>query len=176
MTSRAIVTELSPPMQSRLADWYRGADLLDSFAVQLPTGSNGNIRLIGHAVLGHPPPWLKALLAIRDGAVRRFGLKTSAELREAAVERERIDFFPILSVDDDELILGADDSHLDVRISLLVQKGVDGPDLVFTTTAVRCHNRLGRLYLAAIRPFHRLAVRSYLHRAAKTGFAIVPDA
>jgi hypothetical protein len=34
-----------------------------------------------------------------------------------------------------------------------------------------CHNLLGRIYLKIIRPFHRLAVRATLGRAAR---AIAP--
>lgn len=172
MTWSAIVTEQHPPMQSRLADWYRTADLVDSFAVQLPMGSDANIRSVGQAILGQPAPWFKALLSIRDGVVRPFGLQTSAELRGSSAEEDRIDFFPILSAYDNELILGKDDQHLNFRISVLLQKGVSGPDLVFATTAVRCNNRLGRIYLATIKPFHRLVVRSNLRRAVNTGFAV----
>ncbi|MCW4116518.1 DUF2867 domain-containing protein [Aurantimonas sp. MSK8Z-1] len=137
--------------------------------MQLPRGYGSDIHAIGQAVLGHPPPLFQALLSIRDLVVRPFGLRTSVAMRKAA--GDRIDFFPILSVDDREMILGEDDRHLDVRISLLLLQGTNGRDRLVATTAVRCHNRLGRLYLAAIKPFHRLVVRSCLRRAAMTGFA-----
>lgn len=176
MTSSPTVTEQPPPIQSRLADWYEHADLVDSFAVQFPEGAYTNIRAIGQAILGQPAPWFRALLSIRDGIVRPFGLQTSADLRAANAEGDRIDFFPILSADENELILGENDKHLDFRMSLLLQKAADGSDLVFATTVVRCNNRLGRVYLAAIRPLHRLVVRSSLHRAAKTGFMVSGNA
>jgi hypothetical protein len=172
MTINSSVTEVSPPPQSRLADWYRGADLLDAFAVQLPEGVGSDVRAIGEAVLGQQAPWFKALLRIRDGVVRHLGVQTSAEIRQADDGRERIDFFPILSTHRDELILGEDDRHLDVRISLLIEGGVHGPDRVVATTVVRSHNLVGRAYLLAIGPFHRLAVKSYLRRAAEAGFAV----
>ncbi len=38
------------------------------------------------------------------------------------------------------------------------------------TTAVRCHNLFGRVYLFVISPFHRLVVRSVLARAAGRGW------
>jgi hypothetical protein len=41
---------------------------------------------------------------------------------------------------------------------------------VIATTVVHCHNLLGRLYILAIAPFHRLVVRSALQRAARTGW------
>lgn len=172
MTFSTIVTERNPPMQSRLSEWYGYADLVDSFAIQLPQGANTDIRSIAQAILGQPAPWFKVLLSIRDRVVRLFGLQASAELRDANVEGDRIDFFPILSAYDDELILGEDDRHLNFRVSLLLQRGASGPGLVFATTAVRCNNRLGRIYLAAIKPFYRAVVRSNLRRAAKTGFVI----
>ena len=172
MTFDTIVTEQRPPKHSCLAGWYERADLVDSFAVRLPSGANTNIRSIGQAILGQPAPWFKALLATRDRIVRLFGLQTSTELRGKNTEKDRIDFFPILSVDDNELILGEDDRHLDFRISLMIERAGSGPAIVFATTAVRCNNQLGRIYLAAIKPFHRLVVRSHLQRAAKAGFAV----
>lgn len=172
MTSSAIVTERHPPMQSRLSDWYRRADLVDSFAVQLPPGADTNIRSIAQAILGQPAPWFKVLLSIRDRVVRLFGLQTSGELRDANAEGDRIDFFPIVSADDDELILGEDDQHLNFRISLLLQREASGPDLVLATSVDHCNNCLGRIYLAGIKPFHRLVVRSNLRRAAKAGFVV----
>ena len=38
------------------------------------------------------------------------------------------------------------------------------------STVVHCHNRLGRVYLFVIAPFHRLIVRSGLRRAARLGW------
>lgn len=172
MTRRTIVTERNPPMKSRLSDWYGHADLVDAFAVQLTQGADTAIRPIAQAVLGQPAPWFKVLLSIRDRVVRLFGLQTSAQLRNANAEGDRIDFFPIISADDDEIILGEDDQHLDFRLSVSVQRDASGPDLVFATTVVRCNNRLGHIYLAAIKPFHRAVVRSNLRRAAKTGFVV----
>jgi hypothetical protein len=170
MARSVIVTEQSPPIHSRLADWYRDADLLDSFAVELPASSNSNIRAIAHAVLGQPAPWfIRTLLSIRDCV----GRQTSDDLRNANRDHDRINFLPVLSAHDDELILGKDDRNLNFRISLMIQKSIDGPDLISTTTAVRCHNRLGRAYLVAIKPFHRLVVPWNLRRAAGAGFAMV---
>ncbi len=171
MTLPAIVTRQVPPRRSRIADWYDKADLLDSYAAALPADYDTDIRAIGQAILGHPTLWFKTLLLIRDSVVRRFGLKTTGDLLQSNDGGDRIDFFPVLSSYDDELILGEDDRHLDFRLSLLVQRVIGSPDLVFATTVVRCHNRLGRAYLAAIVPFHGMVIRSNLRRAARAGFA-----
>lgn len=68
--------------------------------------------------------------------------------------------FPVRATAENEILLGEDAGHLDFRASLLV----DG-DTVALTTVVRIHNLRGRLYWAAVRPFHPLAARLMLARA-----------
>lgn len=173
--SRTIsVTEWSPPATSQLADWYSQADLLDSFAVHVPVGLDRGIRDMAEAVLGRPELWVKTLLFVRDSAVSLLGLRTSADLRDASRAGDHIDLFPVLFAHNTELVVGEDDRHLDFRISLVVQEGADGRRQLVATTAVRCHNRVGHSYLAVIRPFHRLVMRSRLRRAAESDFVAPP--
>jgi hypothetical protein len=47
----------------------------------------------------------------------------------------------------------------------VLRRGANGPEnILVATTVVRCHNLLGRLYLAAILPFHILVVTNALRR------------
>lgn len=158
------VRRVEPPPASIISSWYAGADLLDSYGVDAPTGG-ATMRAIADRALGAPPLWFKALMAVRDAAVTPFGVRTSGELRRARPDQAYIDFFPILTESADEIVLGEDDRHLDFRLSLLRQAGPHGSMLI-ATTAVRTHNRLGRLYLRAIHPFHILVVRATVVRAA----------
>lgn len=59
-----------------------------------------------------------------------------------------------------------------------VVRSPDRGDAAFVTlsTVVHCHNRLGRVYLFAIGPFHRLIVQSGLRRAARRGWPVRVDA
>lgn len=86
-----------------------------------------------------------------------FGVKATGDL----VADDYIAFFPVLSRSTDEIVLGADDSHLDFRASVLLRRS---DNRLAVTTAVRCHNLLGRLYLAAILPFHVLIAIDVLRR------------
>ena len=61
----------------------------------------------------------------------------------------------------DEIVLGADDRHLNFRASVLLRRT---DNRLIATTVVRCHNLLGRLYLAAILPFQILVVTDALRR------------
>ncbi|WP_207913510.1 DUF2867 domain-containing protein [Sphingomonas sp. BK235] len=158
------IRRVEPPSGSAISGWYAGAKLLDSYGVDVATDGM-TMRAIADRALGAPPPWFRALLAVRDAAVAPFGVRTSGELRGARPDRPRVDFFPVLSETADEIVLGEDDQHLDFRLSLLRQGGPHGAMLI-ATTAVRTHNGFGRLYIRAIHPFHILVVRAALARAA----------
>ncbi len=83
----------------------------------------------------------------------------------AAARGPVIGFFPVLSKSATELVVGEDDRHLDFRVTLQLRAdAAHGRELV-AGTVVHCHNRLGRLYLATILPFHRVIVRASLEQA-----------
>lgn len=154
------------PDESSIAGAYAGADLLDAFAATFCAGLPRDPGAVARAILGRPAWWIRGLLAARDMAVGRFGLKTTDELQRNARENESIAFFPVLSRSKNELVLGVDDRHLDFRTSILLGSSDDeGAFDVVVTTAVRCHNAFGRAYISLIRPFHVLVVRSSLNRA-----------
>ena len=61
-------------------------------------------------------------------------------------------------------MLGFDDRHLDFRIVVESDRLTDERTSVRVMTLVKRHNRLGRFYLAAIMPFHKLIVASTMTR------------
>lgn len=157
------------PAESRIVSLVAGSDLADSFAITLPATSTRDVLALSRCALGHPAPWVSALLAIRDSIVRPFGVKTTGELRTAS-PADRIDIFRIHSVSENEVIVGEDDCHLDFRASILLRRKRDSQDELIVTTVVHCHNVPGRLYLAIILPFHRLIARAMLDGAARRGW------
>jgi len=151
------MSRIAPPAESRISDWYAGASLADSFAVTLPPQAPTDIDTLAGLLFADLPLWFTILLAIRDRVVTLFGVKAS----HALVAADHIAFFPVLSRSPDEISIGVDDSHLDFRGSVLLRR----PErLLVLTTAVRCHNPLGRAYLAVILPFHILVAKSLLSR------------
>ena len=151
------MSRIAPPAESRLSDWYPGASLTDSFAVALPPGAPADVDTLATLLFADPPAWFTILLAIRDRVMTPFGVKASHTLSGG----EHIAFFPVLSRSTDEIVLGADDRHFDFRASVLLRRTDNS---LVATTVVRCHNLLGRLYLAAILPFHVLIVTDSLRR------------
>lgn len=163
------------PSESSLGGLFAGADLADAFAIALPATATRDVLVLSRFIFGDPAPWISFLLALRDTGVSLVGLKTSRQLRARARahDESRIDFFRLYSVSDHEVILGEDDKHLDFRVSIQLRPASRGaPGELVATTVVHCHNRLGRAYIALIRPFHRVVVRSLLGRAARRGWPV----
>ena len=169
-----LVTPTAIPAQSAIADLYKSVDLSDAFAIQLPPGASSDPDRLARFLLSSQPAWIGVLTSIRDSIVSLVGLKTARQLARLPkdVDTERISFFRVYGRSKAEIVLGEDDKHLDFRLSFLCSPALDpkaGPTLT-ASTVVHCHNLLGRSYLSAIAPFHRLVVKASLRRAAELGW------
>uniref|UniRef100_UPI0035CB2243 DUF2867 domain-containing protein n=1 Tax=uncultured Sphingomonas sp. TaxID=158754 RepID=UPI0035CB2243 len=159
-----------PPRESVLESLYADADLIDAFAIALPAGAPDDIGVLTRALWGGRSPWwVRSLMATRDAVVALVGIKTSRQIGAAAAARGAvIGFFPVVSQSASELIVGANDRHLDFRAATLVRAGADGGRELVVVSVVHCHNALGRTYLWGIGPFHRVIVRATLERAVRS--------
>ncbi len=114
-----------------------GCDFADCYEIAVPEGLDAPEAV--RRAFANGPRWAKALMETRDVLVGLVGLKPAPSTG-----------FPVISETPDEVVLGFDDRHLDFRIVVGVAQG-----RARLTTLVRRHNLFGRLYLAAILPFHR---------------------
>ena len=157
-------------MDSQLHEFVREGDFLDCYSVELEQ-ADPPLQEVAQHLLTDMPCWTRSLLAIRDLAVSPFGLKatsslpTDAMVRESVAIGESINFFQVHGIDENEIILGEDDSHLDFRIA--VRRDRDRPSRISLATWVRTHNPLGVVYLRSITAFHILIVNSSLARLAR---------
>jgi len=174
------VTPVLLPPESRVARAYASTNLADAYSIELPPGASANPELLARFIFSHQAPWVSSLTAVRDAIVGRFGLKTARHLATlgAAKKTGRLGIFKIYSTSPTEVVLGEDDKHLDFRLSVLCSKqpSPGGKRHLTLSTVVHCHNRLGRLYILVIAPFHRLVVQSSLRRAARIGWPLVTEA
>ncbi|KMN82929.1 hypothetical protein HNO92_001153 [Chromobacterium alkanivorans] len=156
------------PSDSILAPLYRSADLLDAYAVQLPAGASDDLEILARAGFERQAWWIRALTRVRDMIMAPVGVKSSRAVGLAAAARGPvIGFFPLLSKSAGELVMGEDDRHLDFRLSIQQRVGAAGGRELVVVSVVHCHNLLGRTYLAAITPFHRVIARTSLEQAAR---------
>jgi|GEM_PF-3146778 len=130
----------------------------DSSVFAVPAGRAIVAEDVFVAFFSADPPFLRWLMRVRDQLVRPFGLHRSESYRPQPLRPaqigQRIGLFHVLAISDQQMVIGADDRHLDIRILL----SVAGPAQFRLTTQVQVHNTLGRCYMAAILPLHRRLV------------------
>lgn len=170
-----VVAPVPVPAHSRVARRYAWVDLADAYEIRMPIDASSDPEQLARFLFSHQAPWLAPLMALRDLLVAGFGIKTSRALERSDPpgSARRIGLFRIYERAEDEIVLGEDDVHLDFRVSVLrrVRAEPDGPAaFLIASTVVHCHNRLGRLYLWFIAPFHRQVVQAGLRRSARAGW------
>ena len=165
------VIECDVPTSSALnRDVIRSAYFHDSYRVPLARRELTIVEIF-FALFGHTPRWMQVLLIVRNAIARWCGLEapTVAEILKPAVRGsyavgDKIGPWPIFFINDNEIVAGRDNKHLDFRLSLLRVTDGDGESVVLSTIC-SVHNLAGKIYLFFIVPFHRTGVRSLLANA-----------
>jgi hypothetical protein len=143
----------------------------DAYAIELPVGDAYDVDSLTWLVATSAPRWAEYLMWVRDRIVSLIGLHTAppraSSLTCAAHLQpgDMVGMFRVFARSDDEILLGADDRHLDFRASMLVLRDPSRSSAVLTTV-VHFNNSLGRAYFFVVRPFHRLIVTSLLRNVA----------
>jgi hypothetical protein len=166
---RATSTEL--PAASRLRSHLPRIDHVDSYEIATGSKNQSLIDLYAGA-LGHLPKAFKHLLVLRSIIVKPFGiagvshadLTKTIDTEKAYAIGDKVGRWTLYGQYPDELITGANDKHLDFRVSVIRDKR-----RVVLSTAVMTHNTFGRAYLTTIMPFHRFGVAQILTNASVAG-------
>ncbi|WP_298842491.1 DUF2867 domain-containing protein [uncultured Roseobacter sp.] len=139
------------PAQSLLHTRFQVGDFLDCYRVAstLPPREAAGIIV-------DFPGWARWLVALRNLITAPFGL-----MADGPDSADKLGLFPVELETDSEVIAGFNDRHLDFRVSVLSTGGH-----VHLATWVHPNKIGGRLYLAAIMPFHIMIARNALARVA----------
>ena len=159
MTNRVLL--IPTPTAAIRASGLTHIDFADGYSGQADR-TYVDAEQAARAVFADPPQMVRCLMALRNRIVALFGLKASIDFSDRGLGK--IDVFPIISSTGTEVVVGGNDKHLDFRIWISVQPSLNGSE-VKISTLVKINNLLGRLYLFAIMPFHKLLSRSLLQRA-----------
>lgn len=166
------ITPIAVPGSSAIGKQLQGTDFFDAY--EMPLEHRGRSALEIHLdVIVWTPAWVNFLMATRNRVVALFGLKNLGHLGAGARTKptpnyrigDRVGIFTLLSISDDEVILGDFDKHLDVKVSICkLNKGA--LESVAISTVVHIHNLLGRVYMFFVVPLHKLIVPAVLVRAS----------
>lgn len=137
-------------------------DFADTFAT---TNHKNSIEEVTKLVFATTPKWVSILFSIRNSIVRFFGLKTSLpeDYNEHFKVGGYLHFFKIYNIRHNEIVLGANDSHLNFRA--VVSNTEASLYNIKVTTLVQFNNTKGKIYMKLIKPFHRLVVLRMVKQA-----------
>ena len=162
-------TATTVPGDSALRPSLADADYYDAYEAPLNTAALSPTEIFLRASR-NTPRWVDDLMAIRNRIVRLFGLKDVGAMKVATRAPDsyqvgdRLGIFSIFGKTEKELLLGIDDRHLNVRVSVLKSERNGLPNYV-VSTVVHVHNLLGRLYMVPVGRVHPFVARSMMRRA-----------
>lgn len=117
------------------------------------------------ASTAHPSVPLQLAFLVRDKISSLFGVQrirgfTGARPRSAPLVGERLDFFTVEAIENDQLVLTARDTHLAVMISIDIASSSADPAARWChiTASVETYNAFGKLYMLPVAPAHKLIV------------------
>ena len=183
MSPASTVREIRVPTGTAIHATLPGAQFFDAYEVADPHPARSALQT-WLDVVARTPRWAQQLMAARNRLVRLVGLKdlgqlhdmhpntNGASLHDAKSYRvgDRVGIFLIRHLSDTEVVMGQDDKHLDVQVSLTQHAPHgDRPATLAVSSVVHIHNALGHAYMAVVTPFHRRIVRAMLQRLADHG-------
>lgn len=158
------------PEGSLVGSQFKSIDYIDCFSVGFADRSDISIDSIFTSFVNYSPRWIEQLIRLRNFLVKPFGLKTSSEDIPAniasVVVGEQFGIMRICARNEQEIVFGEADRHLDFQASFRLVKGPD-VDQLYCTTVVRFNNVFGKIYFFVIKPFHRLIIRTSLQQLKK---------
>lgn len=95
-----------------------GANWADAFVVVADKPDMTALEAARQMLERKLPGWIAALMTLRDRLGTLIGLKAAV----VSTHRETVGFFPIIDAQDDCVVLGFDDWHLDFRIVVETRK------------------------------------------------------
>lgn len=166
MTQKIYPTQL--PYNSLLRD-LKYNDYSDSVGVLLDR-DDINVDDLVNCFFTSSPLFVEYLMKLRDFMVKKIGLKTGDYRRLNSVSFQKgkeIGLFKMFDKNEREAIIGADDKHLNFRVSLYANPGI-GTTEVLISTVVLYNNKFGKVYMSLIKPFHKVVVSSMIKQIRKS--------
>ncbi|MPM05326.1 hypothetical protein SDC9_51614 [bioreactor metagenome] len=152
------------PKNSLISNGFGTIDYCDSFQIEINADQTVDGFVNEIFIL---PVWAQALLAARNVPAGLLGLKAGEDRGPESnyyTVGSQATYFTVLDRNENEIVMGMDDVHLDFRVSVMKKKREQGCS-VFLTTIVKFHNTAGKLYFTTIKPFHQTIMAAMLEQA-----------
>lgn len=153
-----------PYLSEKAKKLFPVIDFVDTFST---TNNSDDLEKVSKLIFDSQPKWVDALFEIRNWIANLLGLKTTIpdDYHTEHTVGGYIGFFKIYSIDKDELIMGADDKHLNFRA--VINNENTSQYNIKVTTIVQYNNKMGKVYMTFVKPFHRLVIMAMIKKAYK---------
>jgi hypothetical protein len=160
--NRPLKTSL--PMNSKIEPLAFGSYFHDAWEVQAAIPELDPLEQFIR-VLKATPNWIDTMMVMRNRIVELFGLNNLGTLSNIDPSKpsseyklgERVGIFTLIEKNEHEVLLGDEDKHLNVVVS--VHKKIDthvGKTIVTVSTVVHVKNWFGRIYMIPVVPAHHV--------------------
>ncbi|SHM24382.1 Protein of unknown function [Duganella sacchari] len=161
------VLETAIPQQSEIAQRLPDAYFHDCFSVDTTPNTPSALETY-LKVIATTPRWINTAMGLRNRIVQLVGLQDLGLLTDIDPDKpasaykvgDRIGIFRIRYLSEREVILGDNDKHLKVELSVCKTQ-----QQVSVSTVVHINNTLGRIYMFFVAPAHRRIVPATLRKA-----------
>ena len=143
----------SIPEKSCILTGFSRVDYQDAYSIEKQIDEN--IEDISQKMF-RLPSWMIFLFKIRNFLVKPFGLKTGK-----IQDSEQKSFFILIEKNENEIVMGESDRHLDFRTSIFIDKS---RNIITLITLVHFHNFFEKLYFFPIKPFHKIIIKNLLKK------------
>jgi Protein of unknown function (DUF2867) len=161
------VSEVKVPLQSLLQQRLHNADFYDAYQIKNPQPARHALQIWLDALV-KTPTWIDRAMQLRNFIVSKVGLRDAGKLSSAGEPKpladyrvgDRVGIFTVNHISESEVVMGDDDKHLAVQVSLCKLAG----DQVVISTVVHIHNWMGHVYMFFVKPMHRIIAPAVLSK------------
>ncbi len=156
----------SLPSDSQISSQLNNAYFHDSWSIVL---GQPDLSVFEQLIklFQHTPQWIEWSMNMRNKITSKIGLKDLGSFKQIDTHKkeneyvagDRIGIFTFLQRTENELVIGDDDKHLNVTLSIYKNEDTQ---VLTVTTIVHIKNWLGRLYMLPVIPAHRKIVPATL--------------
>ena len=152
---KVIRSKIIPENSLILNGFEKVVDYCDIYQVQ--KGTEKSAEEISRDIM-QMPKWASILFKLRNRIVGIFGLKTDKNTEKTDT------FFSVIEKNENEIVMGEVDKHLNFRLSILKNNVENTISLI---TVVHFNNKFGNIYFFIIKPFHKIILKATLKRYLK---------
>ena len=163
-----MVSEMAFPPETKINGKESASHYRDAFRV-IVNKPELEAREVYHSIFGFLPKPVQLALALRNSIVKHLGFavsntEMSLPLEEIATGK-KAGFLTIEHVDPSEIVCGAYEPNMDMWLSVLKLSDQE----FAVSTLVNLKTKTGKIYMAIIKPFHKLIAKYCIKQALKAG-------